>query len=92
MFSGEESKHQNGVVFLVNKNIANAVISCTPISSRLISIRITAKPQNIGSDHDMTSSNIETQAEEDNHQTSPRVRFDIEKLKNPEMANILKQE
>ena len=46
-YSGEESKHQDGVVFLVNKNIVNAVVSCTPISNRLISIRISAKHQDI---------------------------------------------
>ena len=34
------------------------------------------------------SSNIETQAEEDTSPEQPRTRFDIEKLKNLEIANI----
>ena len=46
-FSGDENKHQHGVGILVNKSKINCVISCTPISSRLMSIRIAAKPQNI---------------------------------------------
>ena len=46
-YSGDESKHQHGVGILVNKNKIDSVISCTPISSRLMSIRIAAKPQNI---------------------------------------------
>ena len=46
-FSGDDSKHQHGVGFLVNKKRISSVISCTPVSSRLISIRIAAKPQNM---------------------------------------------
>lgn len=46
-YSGEESIHQHGVGFIVNKSKINSVISCTPISSRLISIRIAARPMNI---------------------------------------------
>ena len=46
-YSGEDSRHQHGVGFIVNKNKINSVISCTPISSRLISIRIAARPLNI---------------------------------------------
>ncbi|GFS10986.1 craniofacial development protein 2 [Elysia marginata] len=46
-FSGEETTHQYGVAFLVRKEIANCIISATPISSRLISIRLAAKPHNI---------------------------------------------
>ena len=37
----------NGVAFIVRKEISGCVISCTPISSRLISIRISAKPHNM---------------------------------------------
>ena len=39
-FSGEEKKHQYGVAFIVRKEVTASVISCTPISSRLFSIRI----------------------------------------------------
>ena len=46
-YSGDDSKHQHGVGFIVNKDRLNSVISCTPISSRLIAIRISARPQNI---------------------------------------------
>ena len=46
-YSGDENKHIHGVGFLVNKNCASSVISCTPISSRLVSIRMSAKPNNI---------------------------------------------
>ncbi|GFR58743.1 craniofacial development protein 2 [Elysia marginata] len=46
-FSGEETTHQYGVAFLVRKRIANCIINATPISSRLISIRLAAKPHNI---------------------------------------------
>ena len=46
-YSGEDSRHQHGVGFIVNKNKINSVINCTPISSRLISIRIAARPMNI---------------------------------------------
>ena len=46
-FSGEEKKHQYGVAFIVRKEVTASVISCTPISSRLISIRISAKPHNM---------------------------------------------
>ena len=46
-FSGEEKQHRNGVAFIVRKEVSGCVISCTPVSSRLISIRISAKPHNI---------------------------------------------
>ncbi|GFS11485.1 craniofacial development protein 2 [Elysia marginata] len=46
-FWGEETTHQYGVAFLVRKEIANCIISATPISSRLISIRLATKPHNI---------------------------------------------
>ena len=46
-FSGDEHKHQHGVAFLVRKEIVNCVLSCTPISGRVISIRISAKPHNL---------------------------------------------
>ena len=46
-FSGEEAKHHRGVAFIARKEIASSVISCTPVSSRVIAIRIAAKPQNL---------------------------------------------
>lgn len=46
-FSGDDKKHQHGVAFIVRKEIAGCVISCTPFSSRLISIRVSAKPHNM---------------------------------------------
>ena len=38
--SGKEDKHENGVGFLVHKNIVNTVKGCRPVSSRLITIRL----------------------------------------------------
>ncbi|GFR92330.1 craniofacial development protein 2-like [Elysia marginata] len=46
-FSGEETTHQYSVAFLVRIETAKCIISATPISSRLISIRLAAKPHNI---------------------------------------------
>ncbi|MGL4418375.1 MAG: reverse transcriptase domain-containing protein [Plesiomonas shigelloides] len=46
-FSGKETKHEHGVAFIVRKEVVGTVISCTPVSSRLISIRISARPQNL---------------------------------------------
>lgn len=42
-FSGEDCRHQHGVGFIVNKSKIKSIINCTPISSRLISIRIAAR-------------------------------------------------
>ena len=46
-YSGEENKHIYGVGFLVERNTAKSVIECTPVSSRLISIRLACKPLNL---------------------------------------------
>ena len=46
-YMGEERKSERGVAFLVHKDIKGSVMECRPISSRLISIRIAAKPMNI---------------------------------------------
>lgn len=46
-FSGKDKIHEHGVGFIVNKEAMNYVISCTPISERLISIRLSAKPHNM---------------------------------------------
>ena len=45
-FSGKEEKHENGVGFLVQKDIVNTVMGCRPVSSRLIVIRLRASPFN----------------------------------------------
>ena len=46
-FSGHESKHEHGVAFIVNKKRVGSILSCTPISSRIISLRIAAQPKNM---------------------------------------------
>ncbi|XP_063587738.1 craniofacial development protein 2-like [Penaeus indicus] len=50
-FNGDETKHQHGVGFIVNKERVNSVISCTPINSRIITIRLSARPVNISIIH-----------------------------------------
>ena len=42
-YCGEDSKHQDGVA---RKEVVGSVIGCTPMSSRLISILISARPYN----------------------------------------------
>ena len=46
-FSGDQNKHQHGVAFIVRKEVTACVISCTPVSSRVITIRLSAKPMNV---------------------------------------------
>ena len=46
-FSCKEDRHKNGAGFLVHKDTVNTVMGCQPISSRLITIRLRAKPFNI---------------------------------------------
>ena len=46
-FSGDENYHQHGVAIMVRKELVSSVISCTPVSSRIISIRTSAKPHNL---------------------------------------------
>ena len=46
-FSGKEDKHEQGVGFLVHKDIVKSVIGCRPISSRLMTVRLRASPYNI---------------------------------------------
>jgi len=46
-FISEECIHRHGVAFIVRKKVINSVISCTSVYSRLISIRISARPHNI---------------------------------------------
>lgn len=46
-WSGDESKHEGGVGFLLHKRWINTVIECEPISKRLIRIRISSAPRNL---------------------------------------------
>ena len=46
-FSGKEDKYEQGVGFLVHKDIVKSVIGCHPISSRLVTVRLRASPFNI---------------------------------------------
>ena len=46
-WSGQGNIHEQGVGLLVHKNTVNCVIDCCPISNRLITIRLRAKPFNI---------------------------------------------
>ena len=46
-YCGEDSKHQYGVAFIVQKEVVGSIISCTLISSRLMSIWISARPHHI---------------------------------------------
>ena len=46
-YSGHDTLHRQGVAFLVHKDKTASIISCTPISSRLISIRVAAQPFNV---------------------------------------------
>ena len=43
--SGNDLKHEKGVGFLVHKHSVSAVTKCTPISDRIIEIRIQAKAE-----------------------------------------------
>ena len=42
-----EGKHEQGVGFLVPKDMINTVMGCGPVSSRLITIRLRASPFNV---------------------------------------------
>ena len=46
-FSGKEDKHEQGVGFLVHKDIVKSVIGCRPVSSTLMTVRLRANPFNI---------------------------------------------
>ena len=46
-FNKEADRHEYRVGFLVHKDIARAVLGCSPVSSRLISIRLGAASVNI---------------------------------------------
>ena len=46
-YSGEEKYHKNGVGFLIHKDIKDFVAEFKPISSRICTLRLKAKPLNI---------------------------------------------
>ena len=46
-YCGEDSKHQYGVAVIWRREVVGSIISCTPFSSRLITIQISARPHNI---------------------------------------------
>ena len=46
-YCGRNDKHKHGVGFLVHKDTAKHVLGCDFISSRLISLRLSASPFNI---------------------------------------------
>ncbi|XP_063609075.1 uncharacterized protein LOC134783216 [Penaeus indicus] len=45
--SGRDDRHEQGVGLLVHKDIVNCVLGCQPVSSRIITLRMRAKPFNI---------------------------------------------
>ena len=45
--NGKEDKHEQGVGFVVHKDIVKSVIGCRPISSRLMTVRLRVSPFNI---------------------------------------------
>ena len=65
-FCGKEDKHEQGVGFLVHKDIMKSVIGCRPISSRLMPLRMKVSPFNITIIHVYapTSSYDDSQADE----------------------------
>ena len=65
-FRGKENKHELGVGFLVHKDIANTVLGCHPVSSRILTIRLRAAPFNItiGQVCALTSDNADKEIEE----------------------------
>ena len=46
-YCGQESLRRNGVVFMVNKRVQNAVLGCNLKNDRMISVRFQGKPFNI---------------------------------------------
>ena len=54
-YCGQDSKHQHGVAFIVREEVVGGIINCTPISSRLVFIRISARPHNIMQIYALTS-------------------------------------
>ena len=46
-YCGQESLRRNGVVFMINKRVQNAVLGCYLKNDRVISVRLQGKPFNI---------------------------------------------
>ena len=46
-YCGQESFRRNGVAFIVNKSVQNAVLGCNLKNDRIISVRFQGKPFNI---------------------------------------------
>ena len=46
-YCGQESLRRNGVAFMVNKRVRNAVLGCNLKNDRMISVRFQGKPFNI---------------------------------------------
>ena len=46
-YCGQESLRRNGVPFIVNKRVQNAVLGCNLKNDRMISVRFQGKPFNI---------------------------------------------
>ena len=46
-YCGQESLRRNGVVFIINKRIWNAVLGCNLKNDRMISVHLWGKPFNI---------------------------------------------
>ena len=46
-YSGEETQHERGMGFIVRREITGYILSYTPVSSRIISIRVSARPKNV---------------------------------------------
>ncbi len=46
-FSGENDKHEKGVAFMVHRNTLRSVLEWSPISSRIITIRLKVQPLNL---------------------------------------------
>ena len=46
-YCGQESLRRNGVTFIVNKRVQNAVLGCNLKNNRTISVRFQGKPFNI---------------------------------------------
>ena len=46
-YCGQESLRRNGVAIMVNKRVQNAVLGCSLINDRMISVHFQGKPFNI---------------------------------------------
>ena len=46
-YCGQESHRRNGVAFIVNKRVENAVVGCNLKNDRMISVHFQGKPFNI---------------------------------------------